>query len=145
MTMRPQVSFDDVQVGDHLPFLERRPTTQQLVMYAGASEDYYQIHYDREFAQAQGLPGIVVHGALKSAFLGQLVTDWIGLEGRLLELSARYREMDTPDDVLTCRGVVTERWSERDQHLVRCELWIENGSGVRTTTGEALVSLPSWP
>ena len=141
--MTSQPNFDDVQVGDHLPPLEKRPTTQQLVMYAGASGDYYQIHYDQEFARAKGLPGVIIHGALKNAFLGQLITDWMGPEGRLVELSVRYREMDVPDDVLTCQGAVVERREEGTMRLVRCELWIENGKGVRTTTGEVLVSLPN--
>ena len=140
--MEPQVYFDDVQVGDPLPPLEKRLTTRQLVMYAGASGDFYPIHYDLEFARAQGLPGVIVHGALKNAFLGQLATDWMGPEGTLVELSARYREMDVAGDTLTCRGTVVEKRSESGRHLVRCELWAENGKGVRTTTGEALVSLP---
>ena len=141
--MAQQVYFGDVQVGHQLPPLQKGPTTQQLVMYAGASGDFYQIHYDQDFARAQGLAGVIVHGALKNAFLGQLVTDWMGSGGRLLELSARYREMDVPGDLLSCQGVVVETRDEGSKHLVRCELWIENGKGIRTTTGEALVSLPT--
>ena len=53
------------------------PTTMQLVKYAGASGDYYQIHYDKDFALASGLPGVIVQGWLALAFLGQLVTDWM--------------------------------------------------------------------
>ena len=87
----------------------KEPTTRQLVMYAGASGDFYEIHYDKDFAAEQGLPGVILHGALKSAYLGQLVTGWVGAEGRLLSLSVRYREMDVPGDVLTCRGTVVER------------------------------------
>ncbi len=52
-----------------VPTLEKRPGLRQLVMYAGASEDYYEVHYDRDFARTQGLPDAIVHGALKSGFL----------------------------------------------------------------------------
>jgi acyl dehydratase len=143
--MGNRLYFDAVQVGDLLPPLIKRPSTQQLVMYAGASGDFYPLHYDQEFARAQGLPGIIVHGALKSAFLGQLVTDWIGVDGILVELSVRYREMDVPGDVLTCHGLIAEKRNEGRRNLVRCELWIENGQTIRTTTGEALVDLPLRP
>ena len=87
--MADQVFFEDVQQGTELPTLRKDPTTQQLVMYAGASGDYHQIHYDLGFATANGLPNVILHGALKNAFLGQLVTDWIGEEGCLKKLNAR--------------------------------------------------------
>jgi acyl dehydratase len=127
--------------GQELPPLVKRPTTRQLVMYAGASGDFYQIHYDKDFAIAQGLPGVILHGALKSAFLGQLVTDWMGPEGELRSLSARYRDMDVPGDTLTCKGKVTTR--DLGAGTVTCELWIENSQGKVTTTGEAVVALAS--
>ena len=139
--MTPQPYYEDVHEGQELPPLVKEPTTQQLVLYACASGDFYQIHYDQDFARSQGLTGVVVHGALKNAFLGQLVTDWMGDAGTLKQLSVQYREMDMPGDVLTCRGRVEEKRAEGRQ--VRCALWLENGQGVRTTLGEALVSLPT--
>ena len=138
--MNTQPYMEDAAVGTELPALVKEPTTRQLVMYAGASGDFYEIHYDKDFAAEQGLPGVILHGALKSAYLGQLVTDWVGAEGRLLSLSVRYREMDVPGDVLTCKGTVVER--DEAAGSVRCDIWIENGAGVRTTTGEAVVALP---
>lgn len=96
--MAAQPYFDDVQVGDELPPLVKQPSTKDLVMYAGASRDFYQIHYDLEFAKAEGLPGVIIHGALKNAYLGQLVTDWMGEQGVLRQLSVRYRGMDVPGE-----------------------------------------------
>ena len=139
--MSTQPYLDDATEGTQLPALVKEPTTRQLVMYAGASGDFYEIHYDKGFANEQGLPGVILHGALKSAYLGQLVTGWAGGEGRLLSLSVRYREMDVPGDVLTCGGTVVER--DEAAGSVRCDIWIENGKGVRTTTGEAVIALPS--
>ena len=73
--------FDDVEIGKAIPSLRKKTTTRQLVMYAGASGDYYEVHYDKEFAVERGLPGIIVHGALKSGFIGQMLSDWAGVEG----------------------------------------------------------------
>ncbi|MBM3940307.1 MAG: dehydratase [SAR202 cluster bacterium] len=127
-----------VTVGDPLPSLTRTVTTRQLVQYAGASGDFYEIHYDHEFAKSKGLPGVIVHGALKNAFLAKMVTDWMGAEGRLLSMSVRYRDMDVPGDPLTCHGKVVD---VRADGTVRCELWLTNGKGVTTTTGDAVVRL----
>ena len=45
---KQQLYYDDVQVGDALPPLVKNPTTRQLVQYAGASGDYYEIHVRRD-------------------------------------------------------------------------------------------------
>ena len=136
-----QPHLQDIEPGFELPPLVKNPTTRQLVMYAGASGDFYEIHYDRDFAIAQDLPGVIMHGALKSAFLGQLITDWMGPSGTLRELSVRYREMDVPGDTLTCRGTVSGK--DDSAGTVTCDIWLENGAGAKTTTGQAVVALPS--
>lgn len=138
--MSDQPTLTSTQVGDELPALVKNPTTRQLVQYAGASGDFYEIHYDQDFARAQDLPGVIIHGALKSAWLAQLVTDWMGAQGELRSVSVRYRDMDVPGDVLTCTGVVVEK--DDAAGTVRCELALTNGTGKVTTTGEAVVALP---
>lgn len=135
--------WEDVEEGTEVSPLEKHPTTQQLVMYAGASGDFYQIHYDNDFAKNNGLPGVIIHGALKNAFLGQLMTDWIGETGTLRKLSCQYRAMDVPGDTLTSKGTVTRKYREGGQNLVDCDIWLENGKGEKTTPGTATVQLPS--
>ena len=76
--MADQVQIEDVKEGDEIPKLTKNCSTQQLVQWAAASGDFYQIHYDKDFAQSTGLKGLIVHGALKNAFLGQLLHDWVG-------------------------------------------------------------------
>ena len=63
--MAEQVFYEDVEVGSEIPALVKYPTTMQLVKFAGATGDYYQIHYDKDFAQASGLSGVIVHGWLQ--------------------------------------------------------------------------------
>ena len=82
--MTEQVFYEDIEAGGEIQPLVKHPTTTQLVKFAGASGDYYQIHYDKDFAQANGLPGVIIHGWLTLSFLGQLVTDWIGERGTLV-------------------------------------------------------------
>ena len=141
--MADQVYFESIEVGMELPTLEKGPTTQQLVKYAGASGDYYQIHYDQRFARDSGLPDVILHGALKNAFLGQLMTDWIGQEGTLKRLTAQYRGMDVPGTPIYAKGVVTKKHVEGEENLVECDIWLEDHEGKKTTPGSAVVSLPS--
>ncbi len=141
--MSEQTYFEDVEEGMELPTVEKTPTTQQLVKYAGASGDYYQIHYDQGFAKANGLPDVILHGALKNAFLGHLMTNWVGEHGTLRKLSAQYRGMDVPGTPIYAKGVVTKKYVENGDNLVECDIWLENHKGEKTTPGSALVALPA--
>jgi acyl dehydratase len=141
--MARQIYFEDVEVGQEIGPLEKHPTTQQLVKYAGASGDFHQIHYDKDLALAANLPGVIIHGALKNAFLGQLMTDFVGEHGWLKKLSCQYRGMDQPGSKVVGRGKVVKKYVEGSQCLVDCEIWLENAKGERTTPGAATAILPS--
>ena len=126
-----------VEAGQELPELVKHPTTRQLVQYAGAQGDFYEIHYDSDFAKAVGLPGVILHGLLKAAFLGQLVTDWLGDEGALKSFEVSYRGIDRPGHPYRCRGRVTRV----DGQEAELEVWGEDQDGHRTTIGTATVTL----
>ena len=141
--MDTQLYFEDVHEGMELPTLLKTPTTQQLVKFAVATNDYYRIHYDREFALASGLQDVIVHGPLKNSFLGQLVTDWMGEHGTLKKLSVQYRGMDVPGASVYAKGAVTRKYVENGESIVECKIWVENDKGEVTTPGNAVVALPS--
>src|SRR5437868_13597632 len=94
----------NMKVGQEIPELVKHPTTRQLVHYAGAQGDIYEIHYDQAYAQSGALPGVILHGLLKAAFLGQLVTDWLGDRGALKTVEVSYRGIDRPGPPARRRG-----------------------------------------
>ena len=135
-------TYAEVKEGMEIPSLKKNCSTQQLVQWAAGSGDFYQIHYDKDFAQSTGLKGIIVHGALKHAFLGQLVHDLVGNEGRIKQFGCSYRGMDYPTEDIVCRGIVTRKYEENGEKLVDLEIWTENPEGQKTTPGTATVRLP---
>lgn len=141
--MADQVYFEDVNEGDEVPKLVKNCSTQQLVHWAAGSGDFYQIHYDKNFAQSTGLKDLIVHGALKHAFLGQLLHDWVGAKGTIRKFGCQYRGMDDAKQEIICRGVVTKKYQEGSQNIVELDVWTENPEGKKTTPGEATVTLPS--
>ena len=141
--MDEQVYYEDVMVDSEIPTLVKQPTTRQLVMWAGASGDYYAIHYDKDFAQSKGLPGVIVHGQLVASFLGQLVTDWMGGQGSLRKLTCNYRGMNFPGEAITCQGRVSKKYIEGGEHYIECNIWAENTKGEKTVTGKAIVTVPT--
>ena len=128
-----------IKVGDEIPELVKHPTTRQLVQYAGAQGDFYEIHYDQAYAQSVALPGVILHGLLKAAFLGQLVTDWLGERGTLKTFEVSYRGIDVPGQPYSCRGKV----KKVDGDEVELEVWGENPDGQHTTVGTATVEMRS--
>ena len=141
--MTEQLYYEDVVVGSEITPLVKQPTTSQLVMWAGASGDYNPIHYDKDFAQSRGLPGVIVQGQLAGCFLGQLVTDWIGEWGSLRKLSCSYKGMNFPGEALICKGKVSKKYIEDGEHYVVCDIWGENLKAEKTVSGRAIAVLPA--
>lgn len=80
---------------------------------------------------------MILHGLLKAAWLAQVVTDWLGVRGRLVWFEAAYRGMDEPGRPYRCGGRVREVQGRK----VELELWGEDEEGRRTTLGAALVEM----
>jgi acyl dehydratase len=112
-------------------------TLRTLVQYAGASGDFYEMHYDVPFAHERGHAELSVHGLLKTAWLGQLVDDWFAGHGRVVSFEVSYRGMDYRDQPVTCGGEVTRRQGT----TLEVALWTRNADGDTTTTGAAVIEL----
>jgi acyl dehydratase len=137
-----QVKYDEVKEGSDIPTLEKTPTTRTLVMWAGASGDFFELHYDKEFAKTMGFPNVLVHGRLEAAYLTQLLTDWVGEQGEIKKMSVQYRGNAFPGEKLLCKGKVTKKYSKDGENLVELEIWVENPAGQKITPGTAVVALP---
>ena len=137
-----QIYFEDVAIGQEIE-LKVVPTTRQLVQWAAGSGDFYQIHYDVDFARSTGLPGNIVHGALKHALLGRMLHEWVGYGGTIKKWGVSYRGMDYPGQEMTCKGVVTGKRREGGENLVDLDIWTANPEGEKTTPGTATVALPT--
>ncbi|MCP4005363.1 MAG: hypothetical protein GY725_14315 [bacterium] len=133
------VTWDTISEGQELPVLEKKPGVTQLVKYAAGSGDFNPLHHDYAFPQAKQIGSIIVHGRFKYAALGELVSNWLGHNGRIQKLSCQYRGMDMPDQPVTCKGTVAKKFEEGGQKLAQLKIWTENGEGKKTTPGEAFV------
>jgi len=147
-------TWNDLTVGQTLKAMPKVATTQMLVRFAGASGDFAPHHYDAVLGE-RWFPGtgIIVHGHLKAAWLGQYVTQWAGERGQLCRLATQDRGMDAPRHMIShteaekgetwlCKGRVVAKRITAEGTLVDLEVWVENGSGRTTTPGEATLKLP---
>ena len=141
--MADQLYFEDVQEGTEVTPLVKTPSTRTLVQYAGASGDFFELHYDKDFAQALGFPSVIIHGRLGASFITQMLTDWVGEKGSLRKVSVSYRGNAFPGKPYTCKGKVIKKYVENGENLVDLEIWGENHEGKLITPGSATVVLPS--
>lgn len=133
--------FDTIQVGDAIPALTKPAIGPvQLALFAGASGDHNPIHLDETAAKAGGLPGVIAHGMLSMAFLGQVLTGWVP-QRRIRGFSTRFAAMAFPGDVITCRGTVAAKRESGGEKLVDLEITAENQKGEKTLIGQATVAL----
>ena len=134
-------TFADVNVGDSLPELVKAPDRSQLVKYAAGSGDFNPLHFDPDFPQARQIGDNIVHGRLKYAALGELVSNWLAHRGWVRSIGCQYRGMDMRGATFTAKGTVVAKREEDGRKLVDLEVWTEDAKGNRTTPGTATVVL----
>ena len=140
--MNKQITYEPIVVGESLPTLVKQPTPRQLVMWAGASKEFSEMHYDKEFALSLGFPGRIVHGMLMASFLAQVVTDWMGELGTLKRIKTQNRKFILVNRRITNKGTVTKKFVKDGEYCVECELWNEDEEGEKCVTAMVLVTLP---
>lgn len=139
------MSIVNATIGQELVPLVKPPIEQeQLNRYAAASGDHNPIHLDNAAARRVGLDGIIAHGMLSMAFLGQFVNQQIAdmAGARVEKLKVRYVGMVRPGDTLTCLGNVTARDERAQEVALTFECRAQNQRGEPITLGEAVVHVP---
>lgn len=129
------------------PLLKPPITQEQLKRYADASGDHNPIHLDEEAAHRVGLEGVIAHGMLSMAFLGQFVNSHIAdIPGAYIEqLQVRFVNIVRLGDTITCHGIVKEHTGDGSTGTgtrVTIECWAQNQKGDKVTAGEAVVFIP---
>jgi acyl dehydratase len=133
-----------VQVGEKAEAREYGPlTTRMFVRYAGASGDFNPIHWNERFARAVGLPDVIAHGMFTMASAIQVVTDWAGDPGAVLEYGVRFtKPVVVPDDDEGAVVEVTAKVAAKlDDNQVRVDLVAMSGGQKVLGMSRAVVRL----
>ena len=142
--MAEQQYFDDVWVGQELPWLTKGPLGEiHLFRWSATMENWHRIHYDRRFAvEHDKLPDLLINGSLKQQFMVQMVKDWAGREGWVWKVSFQFRAMNSVGETLHVWGRVKSTERLQDYGLVVLDVGIVNQDGKESTPGEATLALP---
>ncbi len=95
--MSPRLA--DLVVGREVARGTLRVDRDRLVRYADASGDQNPIHQDEAAALAVGLPGVIAHGMWTMGAAVQVVVDWAGDPGLVVDCRTRFtRPVPVPAD-----------------------------------------------
>ncbi len=148
--------WEDVSVGEEMtPTLEKGLLTMMEIIRFGLfvsgmprrieqKRESLEIGFSREAMQKRaGLENASDYGPQRVCWLGQFLTDWMGDNGTLKKLSCQIRHPSIMGDINTVKGKVKDKRIENGEHLVECDIWVENQAGLVTAPGSAIVALPS--
>ncbi|MGO4155276.1 MaoC family dehydratase [Cupriavidus sp. YAF13] len=134
-------SFDTLQVGDVLPALALAPINRTtLALFAGASNDHNPMHIDIDFARKGRMPDVFAHGMLSMAYLGRLLTQWVG-QAQVREFNARFAGITHLGHQITCTGKVVEKFEAGGERRVKLHIETANQYGEVKILGDAVVAL----
>jgi len=108
----------------------------------GVPEPPERVHWDEALARAVGVPGAYDYGPERVAWLGHLVTNWMGDAGTLARLAVQVRRHNLIGDTTWCRGSVTAKALVDGRGEATLTLSAVNQRGETIAAGQAVVVLP---
>jgi acyl dehydratase len=119
-------TLGDLVVGQSIGSRTIEVRRVDLVRYAGASGDLNTIHWNDRIAREVGLPGVIAHGMFTMGQAVNVVTDWAGDPGAILDYGVRFtRPVPVPDPgvaAVEVEGVVAS--IDADAAVVRVDLTV---------------------
>jgi acyl dehydratase len=134
-------SYAAINIGDKLPELHCKPISRTtLALFAGASGDHNPIHIDIDFAKKAGMDDVFAQGMLSMAYLGRLLTAWVP-QSAIKNIEVRFSAITQLFAVITCRGIVEEKFERDGLQLVLIAITAEDQQGEVKIHGSAEIVL----
>jgi acyl dehydratase len=121
----------------HPAWAFRDPNTHAL-------EPIFAVHYNKQAANAMGLPQAYDVGLQRHCWGIHLVTNWMGDDAWLKRSYAEYRKFVFLSDVVWLKGKVAKKYIDSEgDYCVEIERHAVNQRGEDVMPGYAIVALPS--
>jgi acyl dehydratase len=137
-----QVYWEDVEIGQEITTLVKRPTPTQVMMWAGAVDDYNRIHAEGGAVNRAGYSKSIVFGPLICAFLRQMLTSWMGVDGWLRKITVRHNAPAYVNEDIVCKGRISAKYIKDVDHYIDLSIQAGHGGTEEGTVGSATVILP---
>jgi hypothetical protein len=131
----------EVHVGDELPKLVIELTPTLIVATAIATQDYQNVHHDRDAVQRLGHPDVFMNILTSTGFVGRFITDWAGPEAVIEAATVKLGVPNYPYRDYTLSGKVIEHDAAGDRGRVVVDVKGTNTIGTHFS-GEVTLTLP---
>lgn len=132
--------LSQVRVGQAIPGRSHTPTNVSLFLYNAAIWNPHRIHYDEKYTtEVERHPGVVIDGPLQGDWLAQVVTNWLGDDGSLLEFEYSNRKACFLGQTLVSGGEIES--VDPASGRVGLRLFVKDEAGDVTSPGSAVVRL----
>ena len=126
----------DTQVGQELEPITKLVTLDKSRIYQGWPAARNR-HTDYAAAQATGLREPNINGGQTAEYLGELFMKFFGAGFVGGSLSVKFIGFVAIDDVVTVRGVVTDKAVAAGRVKLTVDMWAENSGGTKVLAGTA--------
>lgn len=140
--MVDHVQWEKITAGQEMPPYRVIVSLVRMMMYAAATWNPYQLHWDSDFSKKRGFKDANIAGPMFGDYLAEMLGQWAGDPSRLKSLEYSNRDMAFPGDTLICRGKVKDKRREGNTGVVDCQVWVENQKGSIVVEGLATVIIP---
>lgn len=142
MTELHATNGTEIAVGTKLPARHIRPSTIQLFRFSAVTWNAHRIHYDSEYARAEGYPDVLVQSHLHGCYLAHAALAWAGNDAQLRAFRWQNRAIAVPGDVLTITGTVTDLTRRPEEVIVEVHLEERNQDDMICAPAQAVLALP---
>ncbi len=133
-------ALNEIKVGQVLPDRTHTPSNVTLFLYNAAIWNPHRIHYDEAYAtEVEHHERVVIDGPLQGDWLAQVVTNWLGENGTLVEFEYSNRKVAYLGQTLVAGGEVEA--VDLESGRVRLSLFVKDEAGDVTSPGWAVVCL----
>ena len=92
------IDFESLEKGTVIGSHTVKVNRADLVRYAGASGDFNPIHWNERFAKEVELPSVIAHGMFTMGSVVDLVSQWVGNPGAIIDYQTRFTKPVVVED-----------------------------------------------
>jgi hypothetical protein len=130
--------------GIFVDYVRRHPAVQVFDATVGESEVPEIVHFQSASAQDVGTSLAYDYGYERMAWLGNLLTNWVGDTGFVKRMYVELRGLNYVGDTTWCKGKVTKKYlDDNNEPCVDIECHGENQRGETNMIGRGVAVLPS--
>jgi acyl dehydratase len=126
-------------------YLRDHPGARLVNSDTGIEDTIGAGHWDPYFSRQSGLPRGYDVATMRAAWFAHLLSDWMGDDGFIAQISMRVRKPNFIGDTTWLTGAVVSKRDAEPDGLVECALVATNQRGEISTRAVATVRLPHRP